>query len=149
MLPENIFSQNFCPPNICDPNFCPPIFMTSPRRCIQCLSLLVINHKLVLSAGTNYYDCLIQVPVRYIYSRLSSSVFLSFFLSLSLELHSFIHFEYFCSAITSTQRRSRIDTVSKGLAQGPYVAAGVGFEPATLRTEGAEFTPEPPRPSHL
>ena len=30
------------------------------------------------------------------------------------------------------------------LAQGLYVAAGVGFEPATLRTQG---TTEPPHPS--
>ena len=29
-------------------------------------------------------------------------------------------------------------TASEGLAQGPYVVAGVGFEPATLRTEGTE-----------
>ena len=27
---------------------------------------------------------------------------------------------------------------SEGLAQGPYVAATVGFEPATFRTEGTE-----------
>ena len=30
-------------------------------------------------------------------------------------------------------------TVSEGLAQGPYMAAKVGFEPATLRTEGNFF----------
>ena len=29
-------------------------------------------------------------------------------------------------------------TASEGLAQGPYVAAKVGFEPATLQTEGTE-----------
>ena len=29
-------------------------------------------------------------------------------------------------------------TASEGLAQGPHVAARVGFEPATLRTEGTE-----------
>jgi len=34
-------------------------------------------------------------------------------------------------------------TTSEGLAQGPYVAARVGFEPATLRT-GTELTTEPP-----
>ena len=33
---------------------------------------------------------------------------------------------------------------SEGLAQGPYVAARVGFEPATLRTQGTEPTNEPP-----
>jgi|SRR6218665_901282 len=32
-------------------------------------------------------------------------------------------------------------TTSEGPAQGPYVAARVGFEPATFRT-----TPQPPRP---
>jgi len=35
--------------------------------------------------------------------------------------------------------------MSEGLAQGPYVAAGVGFEPATLRTQGTELTTEPSR----
>ena len=29
-------------------------------------------------------------------------------------------------------------TTSEGLAQGPYVAARVGFEPATFHTEGTE-----------
>ena len=37
-------------------------------------------------------------------------------------------------------------TVNEGLAQGPYMAARVGFEPATLRTEGAELTTGPPHP---
>jgi len=32
--------------------------------------------------------------------------------------------------------------MSEGLAQGPYVAARVGFEPATFRTQGTEL----PRP---
>ena len=36
--------------------------------------------------------------------------------------------------------------MSKGLAQGPYVAARVRFEPATLRTQGTELTTEPPCP---
>ena len=31
--------------------------------------------------------------------------------------------------------------------QGPYVAARVGFEPATLQTKGDESTYEPPRPT--
>jgi len=30
-------------------------------------------------------------------------------------------------------------TVSEGLAQGPYVAAGVGFESVTLQTQGTEL----------
>ena len=36
-------------------------------------------------------------------------------------------------------------TASEGLAQGPYVAARVGFEPTTLRTKGAESTNETTR----
>ena len=35
-------------------------------------------------------------------------------------------------------------TASEGLVQGPYVAARVGFEPATLWTQGTEPTTEPP-----
>ena len=40
-------------------------------------------------------------------------------------------------------------TVSKGLAQGPYVAAGAGFEPTTFQTKGVESTNEPPRPQSI
>ena len=36
-------------------------------------------------------------------------------------------------------------TTSEELAQGPYVATRVGFEPATLRTQGNELTTEPSR----
>ena len=39
-------------------------------------------------------------------------------------------------------------TAEEGPAQGPYVAARAGFEPATLRTKGTESTNEPPRPMH-
>ena len=39
--------------------------------------------------------------------------------------------------------------MSEGLAQGPYLAAGVGFEPANLRTQGTELTKEPPRPVNI
>src|SRR6218665_208777 len=35
-------------------------------------------------------------------------------------------------------------TVSEGLAQGPYVAVRVGFEPVTLRTQGTKLITEPP-----
>ena len=38
-------------------------------------------------------------------------------------------------------------TASEGLAQGPYVAARVGFKPANLRTKGNKSTNEPPRPT--
>ena len=37
-------------------------------------------------------------------------------------------------------------TASKGPAQGPYMAARAGFEPATLWTKGTESTNEPPSP---
>ena len=40
-------------------------------------------------------------------------------------------------------------TVSEGLAQGPYMAARAGFEPATLLTKGTESTNEPSRPTLL
>jgi len=38
-------------------------------------------------------------------------------------------------------------TASEGLAQGLYVAARAGFELATLRTKGAEYTNEPSCPT--
>ena len=34
-------------------------------------------------------------------------------------------------------------TTSEGLAEGPYVAARVGFEPVTLQIQGIELTTEP------
>ena len=40
-------------------------------------------------------------------------------------------------------------TASEGLAQGPYVAARVGLEPAPLRTKGDEPTNKPPLPDHV
>ena len=63
---------------------------------------------------------------------------------------------------SNTQRRSRHSadtpvsefhaeaqqaTASEELAEGPYVAARAEFEPAILRTKGAEFTNAPPRPT--
>jgi len=33
--------------------------------------------------------------------------------------------------------------VSEGLIQGPYMAARVGFKPATLRTQGIDLATEP------
>ena len=38
-------------------------------------------------------------------------------------------------------------TASEGLAQGPYMVARVGFEPATLRMEGIALTTDPPCPT--
>ena len=38
-------------------------------------------------------------------------------------------------------------TASEGLAQGPYVAARTGFEPATLRSKRIDSTNAPPRPA--
>jgi len=40
-------------------------------------------------------------------------------------------------------------TASERLAQGLYKAVSAGFEPATLRTKGAESTNEPPCPRIL
>src|SRR6218665_577062 len=37
-------------------------------------------------------------------------------------------------------------TTSEGLAQGPYLATRMGFEPATFRIEGTDNPTEPPRP---
>ena len=34
--------------------------------------------------------------------------------------------------------------MSEGFVQDPYMAAGVEFEPVTLRTQGTELTTEPP-----
>ena len=39
--------------------------------------------------------------------------------------------------------------MSEELAQGPYVVARVGFEPATLRTQSTELTTEPLSPIHF
>ena len=39
--------------------------------------------------------------------------------------------------------------MSKGLALGLYLAARVGFEPATLWTQGSELTTEPPCPTMI
>ena len=40
-------------------------------------------------------------------------------------------------------------TASEGLAQGPYVASRVGFDPMALWTKGNEPTNEPPRRMRL
>ena len=39
--------------------------------------------------------------------------------------------------------------MSEGFTQGPYMAAGVGFEPAIFRMQGTEPTTEPPRPTFI
>ena len=38
-------------------------------------------------------------------------------------------------------------TMSEGLAQGPYQAARVVFEPATLQMQSTELSTEPPCPT--
>src|SRR6218665_18083 len=40
-------------------------------------------------------------------------------------------------------------TVSEGLAQCPYVAAGAEFEPTTLRSKGSDSTNAPPHPHNV
>src|SRR6218665_2755719 len=44
--------------------------------------------------------------------------------------------------------RHRTDTVSEGLAQGPYVAARAGVEPMTLQTKGVGSTNAPHTPQN-
>ena len=75
-------------------------------------------------------------------------------------IHSVRMFLWRLFKTTTTQRRSRHSTdnvseshaeasqesVSEGLAQGPYVAARAGFEPTTLLTKGNECTNELPCP---
>ena len=39
--------------------------------------------------------------------------------------------------------------MSEGLVQGPYMAARVGFEPATFRTQGTEPTTDRLRPTRI
>ena len=51
------------------------------------------------------------------------------------------------TALILLTREALQATVSEGLAQGPYVTTRVGFEPATLRTQGTELITEPPRPT--
>jgi len=69
-----------------------------------------------------------------------------------IAVNSFIHSRYFYSTSSSplllrgTPDYS-IDTVSVGLAQGPYVAAGVRFKPATFWMQGTKLTTEPPCPT--
>ena len=80
-----------------------------------------------------------------------------------IKTNIFIHFGYLYSASLSSPLgllRNAPDyiidtlselpqaTVSEGPAQGPYVAARVGFKPETLRTQGTELTTEPLRPTH-
>src|SRR6218665_1303514 len=76
--------------------------------------------------------------------------------------HSFIHSRYFHSTSSSPlllrdapdysidtvskltpQAKELLATTSEGLAQGPYIAARVGFEPVTFWTQGTEPTTEP------
>src|SRR6218665_3234684 len=54
--------------------------------------------------------------------------------------HSFIHSH--CAGVNTPKHYS---AVSEGLAQGSYMTARVGFEHATIRTQGIEPTTELPR----
>src|SRR6218665_2166485 len=77
---------------------------------------------------------------------------------------AFIHLGYFYSASSGlyysetlqTQHGKSVPefhaeapqaTVSKGLAQDPYVAARAGVKPKTLRTKGVDSTKVPPHPT--
>ena len=77
--------------------------------------------------------------------------------------HSFWSFLQRLFKSTTTQRRSRLQhgycigvscrsaqaTVSKGLAQGPYVAARARVEPTTLQLGVIDLTNPPPRPTFV
>src|SRR6218665_1287593 len=54
---------------------------------------------------------------------------------------------YYSEVLRTTASHSEAlqATVSEGLAQGLYMAAGVGLKPATLWTQDTELTTEPPR----
>src|SRR6218665_997748 len=78
-------------------------------------------------------------------------------------VHSFIHSGHFYSAPSSPlllrgapdystdtvsefrSAQATVQNVSKGLAQGPYVAARAGVEPTTLRLKVIVSTNAPPR----
>ena len=80
-------------------------------------------------------------------------------------IHSFIHSGHFYSTSSSpllprgapdfstdsigVSRRSAKATVSKGLAQGPNVAARAGVEPTTLRLRFIDLTNAPPMRHHV
>src|SRR6218665_2699508 len=49
--------------------------------------------------------------------------------------------------VTGNCKKKLQATVTEGLAQGPYVAASMGFEPTTLRSKGIDSTNAPPRPT--
>src|SRR6218665_615645 len=76
-------------------------------------------------------------------------------------IHSFILAISIAQVHYTTRKRSRLQhgycigvscrstqaTVSKGLAQGPYVVARAGVEPMTLRLRVIDLTSAPPRPT--
>src|SRR6218665_1636857 len=89
---------------------------------------------------------------------------INIFRAAGLDIHSFINSGYFYSAFSSPLLlRGAHDTctdtvpefhaeapqapVSKGLAQGPYVAARAGVEPMTLRTKGVDSANVPHTPN--
>src|SRR6218665_99880 len=51
--------------------------------------------------------------------------------------------------VTGNCKKKLQATVTEGLAQGPYVAASMGFEPTTLRSKGIDSTYAPPRPHDI
>jgi len=53
--------------------------------------------------------------------------------------------DYSVDAVSEFHAEAPRAIASEGLAQGPYATARVGFEPATLESQGTEL--EPPRPT--
>src|SRR6218665_3629843 len=71
--------------------------------------------------------------------------------SVHLFIHSLIHSVIQTISIAPLQIRFYSEapqaTVSYGLAQGPYVAVRVGFEPTTLQSKGSDSTNALPHPT--
>ena len=67
------------------------------------------------------------------------------YIRLGLFSHSFIQAISIAPPPLILNVEGPLAIVSKGLAQGPYVAARAGFQPETLRTKGDESTNDPPR----
>src|SRR6218665_1899785 len=55
--------------------------------------------------------------------------------------------DYSIDTVAELTRRSATGNCELRTCQGSYVAARMGFEPATLRTQGTEVSTEPPRPT--
>ena len=78
------------------------------------------------------------------------SIIQAIFIIAPLQVHYYSEaiYRHSTDTVSDFHPEARQATASERLAQGPYVAARAGFEPATLRTNGVESTKVPPRPTH-